>query len=265
MKNQLDEKKIFKKITNVYSNMGVRQKIFGTTSYYYHALYWRNYVLSPYFLSNDQVDSKLLKAIETHFSKQKISSPFDAKLAYINLITNSGKKNPHRDILKSAGWEKQFPERKFILNVWHQPVASQLPKGYSVKVGAYFDPTLQKDLWKVMKQNFPLQDQFQKYLNLWHRKIHKNVQAVVIYDSKKKPAASGLVITGQTGAFLYCGSVNFEHRQKGLWKCLVAIRQSVSHVDEGIWVMLSENKLIRNSGQIWFPMETYCKSPSSIG
>ncbi len=246
-------------IMDVYSGMGIQKKISGTKYYYYHAQYWRNPVLSPYLFSKEQIDLKLLKSTEKHFAKEKALSPYDSKVAYINLIKNSSKSKGHLTVLNNAGWKRSLENRKFVINVWSQPIASHLPKGYSVKVGAYFDAQIHRDLWKTMNRNFPLEAAFEKYLNLWHRKIHKNVKAVVIYDPKKKPVASGLVITGKAGAFLYCGSVNWEHRNKGLWKCLVAIRQSISHVEDGIWVMLSENKLIKSSGQFCFPMETYVR------
>ncbi|MNT01134.1 hypothetical protein D3C72_1355880 [compost metagenome] len=125
-----------------------------------------------------------------------------------------------------------------------------LPKGYSFKVGRYFDKAVYKDFVKMMKENFKTSKQFQSELDRMHRTIEENLLTVVIYNSKSKAVGAGLVVTGADRAsFLYCGSISSKYRRKGLWKLLVAARQSASNTGSGhIWATTTFNSNIMFKG-----------------
>jgi hypothetical protein len=257
MRTKSLERKMLEKIKNAYSAIGPQKNIKNSNVFYFHGKYWRNSVISPVFVADNQVSTKMLNVTSQHFSKLKVNSPFDSVKPYINFISAGLMSGRDLKVFKKNGWKQEKWSRKHVLNAWTKPIAARLPPGYSAVIGNYFDKRLLKDHWQVMNTNFPLKKNFRKFFDLWHKKVSKNVKTVVIYRNGTQPVASGLVITGKSGSFLYCGSVLPRFRGQGLWKCLTAIRQSVSFVEGGVWILLSENPQIKRSGDICLNFRTF--------
>lgn len=257
---RLDTKKI-RRIKQCYSGLGLLEKALPRHVDLYHCNHWRNGVMSPNFLAKKTISTDDLSALEKYFQKNKVKGPYETNTPRFAILQDSyyDRKRIEKQIKKKS-WTKLSGSNETI-NVWENPLPISLPKGYFFKVGRYFDKSVYKDFVRMMNEGFGRDKKFQNELDKMHRVIEENLLTVVIYNSKSKPVGAGLVVTGKDRAsYLYCDAISKKYRRRGLWKLLVAIRQSVSNSGPGhIWAMTTFNPNIMNQGDFSRKIVRYYK------
>lgn len=258
MRTQLD-KKLVKRISSCFSAIGFAKAGLPKEVSYFCSPYWRNSTMSPILLLDRKFAISTLDGIERHFKNNLLKSPFSTNDPYLQFFDDSYYHLPkmRADLFKN-GWLEG--EQKDVLNVWLKPLPLIIPIGLHFKVGRYFDPQLNAHFIKVMRKNFGRSDELEKGLSQLHKEINERLLVVVIYNSKNKPIASGLVATKGISNYLYCGSVVKEVRNRGIWKLLVAIRQAVSNAgSDSLWVTTARNPGIKGKGDLSFKILTFNK------
>jgi len=257
-KNKID------KISRCYEGLGAQTYIRNADISYFLCPFWRNSVMTPIFINQTQFDSKLLVMIENYFKRNIFKDPFCSNMPYLNLVQDSYfDLNKIRVQVKNGGWNYRQKNPMWVC-VWEKPMPLQIPKGYSFRVGKYFDPELYKDFHKIMRETFMSSDIFMANLDKLHRKINQNVHLVIIYNSKSIAVGGGLVASGKHGSYLYCGAISKRYRRRGLWKFLVAARQSVSMKSlDHAWVMTTRHLHLTKSSDWSRKMLTLSKIVNS--
>lgn len=145
--------------------------------------------------------------------------------------------------LAARGWQES--DSSFQMCIWEKPWKVELKKGFRYTVGRYDDKRLVADAVQVMAGAFDADPGFFKKVNKTLQPYLDVTALTVIYSSTGRPAAAGAVGLNGTHAFLFSGSVAREYQGLGLWRNLIAIRQSVK-TDVRTWVMTTKNPRIRS-------------------
>lgn len=218
--------------------------------------------MSPIFSLKKNISTKDLVALEKYFAttKNQAQGPFENHSPRLAVFEDSYYNLQSIDRrMQKQGWQKH--SGAYWLNVWKQPLPVKIPKGFYFKAGPYFEKALYKDFRKMMRENFGTSLKFLRELDKMHRLIQDQLRSVVIYNSKSQPVGAGLVATGSKGSFLYCGSINKKYRRKGLWKLLVAARQSISNSGpDHMWATSTFNPNIFEKGDLSRKIVFYHKS-----
>jgi len=253
------ELKRWKAIANCYSALGKSIPV-GTSTSYFHCKYWRNPVMSPFFVREDRLLKGFHKA-EFLFKKHKPSHFYDSKSAYVNLLNIEQSNLKHPVLKKAADLEWNPSPKPNTLNGWESQLPINLPKSIHFVSGRYFDKAIYAGFLNGMTSSFNSSPQFMRQLNMMMRAIEANIRTVLLYHESGKLAGSGLVATANQGAFLFCGSIEKPFRGRGLWSNLVAIRQMIS-AQQGakLWVTTTHSQRILEKGEFSYPLLTLTKN-----
>lgn len=239
-------------ILNCYSALGNKKIKIGTSFQYYDCPWWRNFVMSPIYLSKTSSLKKDLAKIEKVFKKPIPKSPYSSTDPYFNILSKGKAPLDKKFIsrLEKQGWVTTSRENS--LNLWNNPLELKIPKGVQVKFGNYFDPNIYPHFLKTMKENFKSSDDFMKSLNKMFKTIEDELITVLLCKNDKVIGA-GLVAVKNGGAYLFCGSINKAQRNKKLWNVLAAARQAVSAAKGAkVWVTTTSTPQL-----LWRGDETY--------
>ncbi len=249
---QLASEKTIQDLLNCYSSLGSKKTKIGQSFAFYHCEYWRNFVMSPVFITSTKGWETDLPKVEKAFKTPVPKSPYNAGLPYFNLLTK-GKASVDKKLIKkleAEGWSASDYESS--LNVWRRPIPLSIPKDILIKSGNYFDPEIYSEFLKTMKDNFSSSDLFMKTLNKMLKGVQENLITVLLCH-KGKTIGAVVVAVKNEGAYLFCGSINKSHRSKDLWSVLHSATQAISGARGAkIWVFTTATKQL-----LWRGDETY--------
>ena len=261
-KKSFELKKVhLEQIRNCYQGLGKKTIIGSSGLFFYCCHRFRNPTIAPIFLTKKKLSTQNLADIEQHISDNPLNAKYDTNTAHISVIKDPYFGSDVKAVLKSSGWKNSTKSQGWI-NIWTEATKLEIPNGFYFKVGHFFEPSLHRDFCKMQRLNFGTDRKFDAEFDRWHRTLGKEIMLVVIYNSRNKPVGAGLVAKGgnQT-SFLYSGSIDKRYRNKGLWKLLLAARQSLSNTGSGhLWVLFSRNPHISRKGQIVRKLHTFTKS-----
>lgn len=251
-----------KKIQACYAGLGTGVSIHGTGLSYYHCRRWRNATMSPVFVPTGADLMESLPLLEKHFARRRAAYRYDQP-AYAVLLGVSLKEARAR-LPKSAldqGWKVK--ETPGTLNFWGSRERIGLPRGFHFASGRYFDVKIHRGFLRMMRANFHSTPGLMRELDGMCKLIEPNLRSVLIYHESGAVAGAGLVATKGSGAFLFCGSIAARFRGKGLWRKLVALRQTISS-EQGAryWVTSTRVARIMGKGDLSFPLAILTKDAS---
>jgi hypothetical protein len=214
-------------------------------------------IISSAQLTTSAVTTEQVQALEIYVRKNTKLQSLSIKYIFKNNLEKKRLANK----LTKLGYEEGL---HFFINFWMKPVTFQIPEGFSVKFGDYFDRSIFRDFDFVMKRVFKVDDVFQKKIKRLSREMSVQPKIIVIYNSRGRPVATGgVTVLGQTG-WLFSGSVLKSYQGKGLWNCLLGLRQVFSQ-QMGVknWILETQNERIEKKFQKQIQMTFFTKSLGS--
>lgn len=183
-------------------------------------------------------NEKAYQALMKYFKNQQMGTPFF-------LIPSNAVELPSK-ILKSTlkhGFKK---ENTVTYNIWNKVTDFNLPKKYTFCYGNYFEPTIFNDYKILTMKNFAgLNETFFKMMKKFLISNKENVRTIILYYNKRPIGTASFLIT-EKNCLLFGATINKRHRQKGLWKCLVGLRQLLSlEFNIDYWILATSNDIIR--------------------
>lgn len=236
---------IRRRIAAAYSGLGERPKRLPSAFAHFECPRWRNPVMSPLWPRCKTVSAPDLARLEGFFRAHPKRFPFeDANRAYLTALAGAGG-HDIRTIGKVAAARGWIRKDRGAMNVWFRPSPLAIPNGYHFSAAPLGKSGLHRDFLRQTKGNFKSSARFMRELRRMFPTLANRTSEVVFYSRTGMPAAAGLVTTRDSGAFLWCGSVDPRHRGRGLSRALVAALQLVSRADGAdFWATSTENPRI---------------------
>jgi hypothetical protein len=253
-------------IRHCFEPLGKLTHISGSKISFFECPAWRNPVMSTIFPAGRDLSNRDIAALTTHFANSKRRGTYDVASPYISLLEGAHNSSANQARLRKAGWVQSKKTRGWI-NLWTAAVPITIPKGFTFQAGDVFDLKLHRDFLRMQIRNFGSSKPFNDELDRLNRKFGARLICVVIYNRNSRPVASGLVINGASGSYLYSGSVDAKYRGRGLWRLLTAVRMSFASSHGGkphAWLMLTRTPHLSKSGQISRRIETFVLPPRTI-
>jgi len=127
MKNKLPSLHSMNLILDCYSSLGKKKSRIGHSFSGYNCHLWKNEVMSPILITNNNTWMDDLKKIEGHFSKPFTPSKYTRKTPYFNLLTTGKRRLESKVIseLKKMDWIASPSESS--LNLWNSQIPLELP------------------------------------------------------------------------------------------------------------------------------------------
>ncbi len=248
-------------IAMAYAGLGPRPRGVPSGLGHFHCPRWRNAATSPVWPLTKTVTRRQLDGLERYFVRRPKRHPFDdAGRCYLSVLQGRGGHDVRSigRVARAAGWKRR--ERTLTLDVWLRPLALDPPSGYSVRFARLRRSAIHSDFMALTRANFRSSARFLRELEAMFKGIESNTFEVVFYSKGGKPAAAGLVTTGGSGGYFFCGSVAPHHRGRGLWRALVAARQWLSKADGArYWAASTKNPRIAGKCDRAFGIVTFWK------
>jgi len=219
---------------------------------------WENIIMSPVFATGKLTNISLNKHPQkTGAFRVEPKSIFRKKPPYLVLLKSSTHYKNNLKLLKENSW-KVTGNINFMY--WEKKVQFELPKNYTFEIGDLDGAKPFCDqFWSSTSENFPaIGRNFRKDFEIMIKSYRGKSKAVLIKNTLGRVVSSGAVLFDLHSGFICVGSVHKSYRGKGLWNCLLGIRQLISSA-EGVhvWISSSINGRIKNKGDFVIPAIWY--------
>lgn len=220
---------------------------------------WLLRLNTPIFLNkpvwNERLDTKLTR----FFAREQGRHVFCTETPYFWMNRTLYGRNAAFD--EAAAQSGYLRSGSFQVCLWDRRWALDIPKGYTLRVGDIRDKKLRADAETVAARAFANEKSFWKKANDTLTDYLDRTAATVIYDSKQKPVATGMVTWTKTHSFLYTGGIVPAHQGKGLWRALIAARQTLGEpTEDRVWLLTTQNPRIRSKADRHFEVDVFDKT-----
>lgn len=208
---------------------------------------------SPLILDAPVFTREVEEKIIRFFAREKKRHAFAHAVPYVCVESRRQPRYAEfkRD-MNARGWKEL---ENYQLCLWHERWPFRPREGFRYVNGRLDDRALIRDAMRVWTKGFQLDEAFFRKANRTLRPILNNVAVSVIYTKTGQPAAAAAVGFKNAHAYLFNGAVLPAYRERGLWRDLIALRQSFG--DARTWLMTTSNPRIRCKADAWTDLTVF--------